>query len=57
MNGKTPNSVVVHPDGRKCVYRAYWVGNPRDGHWEHGYWYKDPNDPENYWRYCDKHGA
>ena len=48
-----PNAVqkYTHDDGTECLYRPYWVGNPRDGHWEFAYWYWDsPN-----WRYCGEH--
>jgi len=43
-----------HASGRMCLYKPYWVGNDRDGHWEFGYWYKEIGDPDDYWRYCGR---
>jgi hypothetical protein len=41
-------SKVTHDDGRECLYRPYWTGNSRDGHWEFAYWYWTGDS----WRYC-----
>ena len=41
----------THDDGRRCEYRPYFVGNPRDGHWEMAYWYVGEFDT---WRYCER---
>lgn len=43
----------VHDDGSPCLYRPYWVGNVRDGHWQFAYWYADGE----YWRYCGIHNG
>lgn len=41
----------THGSGVECLYRPYWVGNIRDGHWKFAYWYWDGKN----WRYCGEH--